>query len=343
MFCTQALESYFEGSDRDRDRLGAARAPLLREPDPLRRVQALQADGQRGPEPPRRRVPRRRGGRREPRHVPEPPAAARLHRRADRRGRPELGRARRLQGGEPEHDARLPPSPGRRPQRGRGRAPGRWAPIRTRRPSPGRSSARCGSPAAGGPPSPRPRRRRRGSGARCYARYVEQLTAAVETVGAGGRLGASEIAAISVPGVPLSEPMLARLAALLPRGATARDPEARDGAHAGAARVPHPGHRGPAPPGRGAPEPDAPAGGPRGAHRGPAPRAGPLPRPEAERRQPDRCARHDRAGRAGQRGTQRRPHRAARAPDARAGLGRRAAAVARAAGSSSRRRSPARR
>ena len=49
-----------------------------------------------------------------------------------------------------------------------------------------------------------------------FARYVEQLTAAVETVGGGGRLGASEIAAISVPGVPLSEPILARLAVLPP-------------------------------------------------------------------------------------------------------------------------------
>ena len=113
------------GSDRDRDRLGAARPPLLREPDPLRRLQALQADGERGPEPPRRRVPGSRGGRGEPRDVAEPSAAARLHRRADRGGRPELGRARRLQGGEPEHDARLPPAPGRRAERGGGRAPGR--------------------------------------------------------------------------------------------------------------------------------------------------------------------------------------------------------------------------
>jgi hypothetical protein len=49
-----------------------------------------------------------------------------------------------------------------------------------------------------------------------FERYVEQLTAAVETVGGGGRLGAGEIAAISVPGVPLSEPVLARLAVLAP-------------------------------------------------------------------------------------------------------------------------------
>ena len=49
-----------------------------------------------------------------------------------------------------------------------------------------------------------------------FALYVERLTAAVETVGSGGRLGAGEIAAISVPGVPLSEPVLARLAVLPP-------------------------------------------------------------------------------------------------------------------------------
>ena len=49
-----------------------------------------------------------------------------------------------------------------------------------------------------------------------FARAVESLTAAVESVGAGGRLAASEIAAISVPGVPLSEPILARLAVLPP-------------------------------------------------------------------------------------------------------------------------------
>jgi hypothetical protein len=49
-----------------------------------------------------------------------------------------------------------------------------------------------------------------------FERYVEQLTSAVETVRGGGGLGASEIAAISVPGVPLSEPVLARLAVLPP-------------------------------------------------------------------------------------------------------------------------------
>ena len=49
-----------------------------------------------------------------------------------------------------------------------------------------------------------------------FALYVERLTAAVETVRSGGRLGAGEIAAISVPGVPLSEPVLARLAVLPP-------------------------------------------------------------------------------------------------------------------------------
>ena len=47
-----------------------------------------------------------------------------------------------------------------------------------------------------------------------FEQYVERLTAAVDTVRAGGRLGAGEIAAISVPGVPLSEPVLARLAVL---------------------------------------------------------------------------------------------------------------------------------
>jgi hypothetical protein len=47
-----------------------------------------------------------------------------------------------------------------------------------------------------------------------YGRNVERLTAAMETVRAGGQLGASEIAAISVPGIPLSEPVLARLAVL---------------------------------------------------------------------------------------------------------------------------------
>jgi hypothetical protein len=49
-----------------------------------------------------------------------------------------------------------------------------------------------------------------------FTQYVDRLTAAVDTVGGGGRLGAGEIAAISVPGVPLSEPVLARLAVLPP-------------------------------------------------------------------------------------------------------------------------------
>ena len=50
-----------------------------------------------------------------------------------------------------------------------------------------------------------------------FAQYVDRLTAAVDTVGGGGRLGAAEVAAVSVPGVPLSEPVLARLA-VLPQG-----------------------------------------------------------------------------------------------------------------------------
>jgi hypothetical protein len=49
-----------------------------------------------------------------------------------------------------------------------------------------------------------------------FAQAVDRLTAAVESVSGGGRLGASDIAAISVPGVPLSEPILARLAVLPP-------------------------------------------------------------------------------------------------------------------------------
>ena len=48
-----------------------------------------------------------------------------------------------------------------------------------------------------------------------FAQAVDRLTAAVESAGGGGQLGASDIAAISVPGVPLSEPILARLEYLL--------------------------------------------------------------------------------------------------------------------------------
>ena len=51
---------------------------------------------------------------------------------------------------------------------------------------------------------------------RFYERYVERLAEAVDTVIAGGTLGAGEIAAVSVPGVPVSEPMLARLGTLRP-------------------------------------------------------------------------------------------------------------------------------